>query len=363
MNMGMGISERSKGGALFALLLCGGCGVAAPVASEAAAVKLRCPDPKTDCTQSNGTGVYTGEDGHAWIDDSLELMITGFQNESGKVTFQGRYFSAPQKWWLPLPSAGSVWSADYEGQTDLTVKAVTEKATLPEWTLEDSAGNVIPVVGAKMVNLKLHLSFAEPSTGKIDMYVIGFDAAVDEPGHRVVHKYNMNWHLEGSSAPQQYCFDANGKGDMVVFQRGLFVNPTSAAVTRDATTTDYVMLSCRLGGPATVWWWGYPYLGTSDATFFFDSGLQMKRASYCADSNHYTKTGTLIHIADSSKIEDNPILAVEAFWTPTGATCIGKMRHPELGFNGTCNGVALGACPTLEEQFDQPGEWIGDGIE
>jgi hypothetical protein len=264
------------------------------------------------------------------------------------------------------PTAGSVWSADYDGATHLTVKSVSELATLPTWTLEDANGNLYEVSGDKLLELQLHLSFADPATGKIAMYVLGFDAAVNEKGHNVVHKYNMNWRMDQpNTTPQQYCFDVTGAPDPVVFQQGLFVNPTTAAVTRDETTKGTVMLSCRLGAPATVWWWGYPYLGHSAATFF-DAGLQMKRASYCADSKHYTYTGTHIFIADSSGIEDDPIKELEAFWTAQGAICLSNLRHPNLTpapFSGSCNGHVLKPCPTLDEVSQQSGTWLVDGVD
>ena len=362
--MGMALGERGKGSALLALLLCSGCGVATPaVSSEEAASRVPCPDPTTDCTQSNGTGVYTAEGGSAFIDDTLQLMITNFVNTGSGVNFTGRYYSAPQKWWLMLPQAGVVQSADYGGATKLLVKSVNVIDTIPEWVLEDPTTGVITnVIADKLVGLQLHINFPIPPTGKIGMYVIGFNQAVNETGHRMVHKYNMYWRLDQPNATNaQYCHDSTGKPDMVVFEQGLFVNPVNAAVTRDVGTENNVLLSCRLGGPATVWWWGYPYTTTGS---YFDAGLQMKRASYCADANHYTKSGTLIHIDDSSGIEDAPINEVEAFWTPTGATCIGTLRHPELATNWdrTCNGVALQPCPTIAEQTALGGTWLADGI-
>ncbi len=364
--MGMTGSERSKGGVLFALLLCGGCGVETTpptmtTGSETAEIKYRCPDPTTDCTMSNGVGVYTDEGGHAYIDDTLQAMITSFQNTGTAVTFQARYYDSRQNQWLMLPEPGSVWSADYQGVTGLEVKSVTETNTVPTWVLQETNGTLIDVSNAALVNLKLHLSFADPATGKLDMYVIGFDSVLTEAGVRPLRKYDMTWKVEGATTDQSYCYDANGKLDPVVFQRGIAVNPTTAAVTRDATTVDTVTLSCRRGGIATVYWWGYPYASGSD--YFFAAGLHMKRASYCGDSSYYTISGTQILIDDSSHIEDSEIQQVEAYWTPTGATCVGKMRHPELGFNGICNGVLLPPCPTIATRSAEGGVWLADGVD
>lgn len=361
----MAVGERNKGGVLFALLLCGGCGVAepAPTSSETAEIKYRCPDPTTDCTMSNGTGVYTAEDGQAFIDDTLQAMITSFQNTSTGVTFQARYYAASKNQWLMLPQAGEVWSADYGGATDLQVSSVTETNTDPTWTLKTSGGDDVTVSGKDLVNLQLHLELADPDSDKLHMYVIGFEKPAYEAGINGLYKYEMVWRLDGNPATtnQPYCYDANSKADMVVFQRGIVVNPTTAAVTRDAATAGTVTLSCRLGGIATVYWWGYPYYKGSD--YLFAAGLQMKRDSYCGDSNHYTVAGTQIHIDDSSRIESDAINDVEAYWTPTGATCLGLRRHPEIAFSGSCNGVALPSCPTIASRSAAGGVWLADGIE
>ena len=107
-------------------------------------------------------------------------------------------------------------------------------------------------------------------------------------------------------------------------------------------------LSCRYGGIATVRLWGYPYRAPYN-TYFFDAGLQMKRASYCADSSFYTHANTKIRIWDSAGENQDPMTAaeVEAWWTPNGATCIGPLRHSGMGFSGKCNGVPLPPCSTV----------------
>ncbi|HEX4458069.1 MAG TPA: ADYC domain-containing protein [Polyangia bacterium] len=367
--MGMAVGGRGKGRVLFALLLCGGCGVPgttetpASTASETAAIKYRCPDPTTDCTMSNGTGVYTAEDGQAYIDDTLQAMITSFHNTGSAVTFQARYYEASSQRWLMLPAPGTIRWADYAGATNLQVHSVTETATVPTWVLEDANGAAIDVTGKELVNLQLHLDFADPDTGKLRMYVIGFNPVQYETGAHWLYKYPMYWRLDGNPATtnQPYCYDENGKVDPVVFQRGIAVNPTTAVVTRDATTADTVTLSCRLGGIATVYWWGYPYL--TGSIYFYAAGLQMKRASYCADSNHYTIAGTHIRIDDSAGIQSDPIDDVEAYWTPAGATCIGLRRHPEIPFSGKCNGVALPSCPTIAARQAEGGVWLADGVD
>jgi hypothetical protein len=99
-------------------------------------------------------------------------------------------------------------------------------------------------------------------------------------------------------------------------------------------------MSCRKGAIATVFWWGYPYLGTPADTFYYDAGIHMKRASYCADGEAYTETGAKIWILDDRAINAGGAGPIEARWSPSGATCLSKLRRPLIaaarGFTHSC---------------------------
>jgi hypothetical protein len=339
------------GTSLVAMLAgCGGAvvpGAADDTGSSESALLRRCPDPQTDCTMSNGTGVYTAEDGYAGI-DSYQLMITHFINHGSYVTFQGRYFDASLTEWFALPNPGSIYYANYNGKKNLLVTGVSESYTIPTWTLFDnSTSTTITVTGAQLLDLQLYITLANPINSKTELYMIDFDSVATDVGKGAVRKFNMRWRPATANAlPTQYCVDANNQPDQVVFQQGMYVNPVTAMVVRNSNTAGFVTLSCRLGAMATVHWWGYAYrLGFN--TFYFDSGLHMKRASYCADAHHYTKAGTLIQIQDNQGIQNDQIDHLEAYWSPTGAKCLDTMRHPGMGFNRMCNGVLLPHCSQI----------------
>ena len=151
------------------------------------------------------------------------------------------------------------------------------------------------------------------------------------------------------AAPVPYCVDAHGNADPVVFQGGIAIDPDTARVTRGGSTDGVVTLSCRSGAPATVYSWGYRH---REDAYYFDAALQMKRASYCGDGATYTRSATLIDIADDRGGARSPLARLEARWTPTGASCVNRdhLRHPELAvekrFTFTCQGRSLPPCTT-----------------
>jgi hypothetical protein len=322
-----------------------GCGVAGQVDDSSqdptaeGAFKVRCPDPQTDCTVNNGAGVYTEEYGSAGIGQQ-HYMITHFiNNAGGGVSLQVRYFEAATGTWQV--TNGAVYYANYRGKHTLTVLSVSESLTTPSWTIYDaSTSSNITVTGADILNLEVVLSLDK-------LYTIDWDVAGSETMKATIQEYNMRWRLTGSSSANQYCFRGDGTKDAVVFQQGMWVNPVTAKVARSSTIEGYVTLSCRYGAIATARLWGYPYR-TPYNTFFYDSALQMKRASYCADSEFYTHSGTKIRVWDAAGVQDDPMTPaeIEAYWTPNGATCIGPMRHWGMGFSGSCNGVPLPKCET-----------------
>src|ERR1700704_343398 len=128
----------------------------------------------------------------------------------------------------------------------------------------------------------------------------------------------MMWSPTLTSNRTSYCLGplsatSSRPPDAVVFQRGIDVDVVTGKVT---TADDKVTISCYLGALATVYRWGYDYAGTD--RFYFDAGIQMKRASYCADAEFYTTSGTQIFIRDDKRIHNDPIAALEASWAEKG---------------------------------------------
>lgn len=336
-----------------------------------------CTDDTTGCKDPNGTGVYTAEGGSAGIGD-LRLMITHFVND-GRVTFHGRYFDAGQKQWAQLPAPGLAYGAVYRGKS-LSVVGVSETSTAVQWQLFDRETRTVvlaPEPGTPPTGLTVYVQVGlpqalsgtagdPPSTagpplrdanglpllapaptsaplGTIRYYALDFTPVVSGAPERTppLTTYQLSWRDTRTGAPPvPYCADAQGGADTVVFQQGIDVDPVNGRVAATATTAGLVTLSCSLGAPAKVYGWGYRY--EPRALFYFAAAIQMKRASYCGDEGHYTVAGTEIHIFDDQGIHPigfklaDKITAVEASWTPDGATCMtpGNRRHVEMPFAG-----------------------------
>jgi hypothetical protein len=351
------MSMRTLIGTSLVVVLAGCSAGQIPMGEEAAAL-MRCPDPDVGCSSPNGTGIYTDEDGHAGI-DNMQLMITHFVNKGSSVGFVGRYYDVSSGLWLPM--TGAVSSANYLTKKGLVVSQVRESYTIPVWTMADlsNGGAPFPVTGQQLLDLTLIITPNNAVSATAKQYEISWDAFANDTSQLLpVRTFNMKWRVAYSnSAPTQYCFDGTNGADPVVFQQGLYVNPENAKVNR-TNGDNVVTLSCRKGSMATVHSWGYPYRANAPvSTFYFDSGLQMKRASYCADSNHFTKPGTLIQIHDDQTIQVDPIRHLESYWTPQGALCLDTMRHQASGFSGTCPGAAA----PLPSCVSYPAPFIKDG--
>jgi hypothetical protein len=339
------MSMRGFIGLSLTAMLAGGCGVAGQVddgnqdPTAEGAFAVRCPDPQTDCTVSNGAGVYTEEAGFAGI-GAPQYMITHFiNNAGGGVSLEARYFDSANSTWQV--TGGSVYYANYAGKQHLTVISVSESLTAPAWTIFDaSTSSYVTVSDAQLLDLQIVIALDK-------LYTLDWDDVQAETMKATIHKFNMRWRLTGSLSATQYCYRADATKDYVVFQQGMAVNPVTARVTRSSTIDSYVTLSCRYGAIPTARLWGYPYR-TPATTWYYDAALQMKRASYCADGHYYTHANTKIRVWDTAGIQTDPMTTseIEAWWTPTGATCIGPMRHSAMGFSGWCGTTELPPCST-----------------
>jgi len=331
----------------------------------------KCPDPTNDCTLSNGTGVYYQEDGSAGITTpEISFLITHFVNDGAEVHFRGRYFDPSANLWKQLPTDGTVAGALFAGER-WAVKSIGETGTVPTWTL--ARQNLVkPVVGDELVGLVLELTLPDPfpvlsATSRSAAFTFRLDfkgqaapgssaPVVTKVGNgTTVHGYGMRW--GAGAGPRHYCLDASNQPDAVVFQQGIGVNALNGDIIRG---DKFVTLSCSLGAPAVVYGWGYDYKAPA-ADFYFRSAIQMKRAAYCGNRRYFTKTGTSIAIADDASVVHDPYTKeqIEAYWTPKGASCLSKRRHPEIAFNGECDGTPLVACEDLG-QVGAP--WLLDAI-
>lgn len=361
-----------------------------------------CTDDTTNCKDPNGTGVYTAESGSARIGD-VNLMITHFINNGAGVSFAGRYFDSAQKQWSALPTPGVVYAAAFQGKAR-SVTAVSETSTTVQWKLSDPVTHVMvmaPDAGQPLTDLTLYVQIAlpraasstEPRTaptpiadhatgvllpappapslpgGDLRYYALGVKLAgtATTDTNQSLAKYDLTWRdLQSAGVPSKsYCADANGVADPVVFQQGIDVDPITGRVAPAEQATGLVTMSCSLGAPAKVYGWGYSYHpspGTAATDmYYFAAAIQMKRASYCGDENHYTVAGTEISIVDDRHIHPglqlpDTIKTVEAWWAEAGARCVTlpNRRHLGMAFNGTCPNRVLPSCDSLNQHPKAP---------
>lgn len=326
-----------------------------------------CPDPRS-CTQSNGNGVYIAENGLAGL-GRRHVVITHFVNKGSSVGLEGGFFLPPQAIgqapiWRAV-SDGEVFGADYgntaPGTQAYQVVSVSETSTVPTWTVRLRKGPFpnTTVSGDQVRQLTLYVRFV--AAGETEQYVLRFDGPatvqVGPNDRRPATSYGMMWSPTITSGRTPYCLGPRSTSrlrqpDPVVFQQGIDVDAVTGKVT---AATDKVTISCYLGALATVYRWNYDYAGTD--RFYFDAGIQMKRASYCANAEYYTTSGTQILIRDDKGIHNDPITALEASWGEDGALCIDpqNLRHPDIAlqkqFTRTCPGrqPALQVpCPDLQ---------------
>jgi hypothetical protein len=312
-----------------------------------------------DCrTSSNGIGIYTAEQGKAGIGEH-QFMITHFANVGSAtnpsgVHVYGRYFDDGSQTWKEVTQPGSLSVGNAQGQGGPAL-AMAEDGTTPQWTVRDPQTNrQVLVHGNGAVELTLTITLGAFGLVEYPLHLTPRPSAPppldpNVPDKNSITTYDLTWSdpaiigLTASAPP--YCVDAHGQPDPVVFQQGIVVNPIDGQVTRGAAAAGVITMSCLQGAPATVYRWGY----RTDSDLF-NAGIQMKRASYCGDAQYFTVAGTQIEIADSDRIQTaTPRLEdVEAWWSPTGATCLNPVRerHRGMGFSGTCLGVALLPCPT-----------------
>jgi hypothetical protein len=330
------------------------------VGETESAIRLRCPDPTTECTQSNGAGVYTDEDGYAGMGQQL-LMITHFTNSGTSVGFAGHFWTGTPGKFTDVSDLGGVYGASYNGISNWGVKSVSETNTVPTWTLVNpNDGTEVAVTGGQLLGLQLSLYLNQSTLGP-KAFTIAFNGGgIDHLGSLAIEHFNMITRAAGAASFYQYCVDSGGAADQVVFQQSIDVDVDNGKVTRDSTTTKDVTLSCRKGAIATVHSWGYAYK-PGFKTYYFDAGINLKRAAYCGDWRHWTISGTKIRIADSSGINTEAIDKTEAYWGLGGALCVnpGYRRVMSKFFDpATSCGQPMPDCSAYPPSS---GYWIEDG--
>ena len=332
-----------------------------------------CPD-RPDCARPNGTGVYFEEGGLAAMGPS-ELMIMRFINTASGVDVLARYHQKDTGYW-------EFTRGKVEGMFTSTglapVVAMGATGTIPTWRVAAPSppGGFVDLTDTAVVGQRLALGFPVEKNGPRLQYAFWLNNEVIESTHPTggpsasMYKFLAFYQPMSStwspSGPMRgYCVDGHSQPDPVMFQEGIAVDPVVGSVTRPTFATNMVTLSCRKGAIATVFSWGYRYLGLAPDTFYFDAGIHMKRASYCADAEAYTTSGVTISIEDNRAINMQTNSHIEAWWTPAGALCLGTLRRPDIaaakGFSNSCATKIppnLPACPPRMPSTQWLRDWV-----
>jgi hypothetical protein len=99
--------------------------------------------------------------------------------------------------------------------------------------------------------------------------------------------------------------------------------------------SDGVTVACRSGVIAKCAIWGYAPWATSDEVHV--ACTRMARADYCGDGMPWTRTGTLIDVADPEGIQSlagGEAMTFEAGWDEDGAVCVRATRYDVVGLDG-----------------------------
>jgi len=186
--------------------------------------------------------------------------------------------------------------------------------------------------------------------------------------------FDDTWHYyvtvasTANPTPTALCLDENNQPTDLVPLMGMYWNTTDGSMVQQPNA---VTLACTGGAIEKCVGFGYrPWangtscIGWSNEQFCWPVSLvdylqactRMIRADYCGNGTSYTVDGTVLNIYDylsppiqSFATNTGENWQFEARWTPDGAMCLTKPRHPELWPGGCPAGnsdhlVPLPAC-------------------
>ena len=141
-------------------------------------------------------------------------------------------------------------------------------------------------------------------------------------------------------------------------------NYLTGGLTEDA---DHFTVACRGASIAKCAEWGYRDLGHWNEVnggssheislkHFHEACVRMVRADYCGDGHSHTMNGTLIDVYDTANIQTvSTSLAMEAEWSPSGATCVKHVRWVSAA-DGDVESYIKSHCDSVWAGSDRPTE-------
>ncbi len=293
--------------------------------------------------KTNGTGIHVGSSQpESWIglaSTSATWFMDGFTRRSdGSYVARGWYSLD-----VGLVAADAKVVRAEQGLLAGTVQSITTTGSQLTIELRTSLGLVVPLQGSALVGLTLELQV--PSlTGLLGgSYQLRFASSEpvdsqlgDVHGHRL--EYRQTGLLGTGFAP--YCKGPDGTAQRTVFYQGSQWDPLNGA-RQDGP--GLVTATCESGSVARCMRWGYRPWGTAvgqsgpqSLVEHHQACVHMKRAAYCGDRRTHTIDGTPLYLSDqlSPALHSGSLDAIEAVWSPQGAVCLSRRRHPELPFLG-----------------------------
>lgn len=316
-------------------------------------------DPGT----SNDKGVIEEEGGNSCLQtlDHGTVCPLAFLSDPGGVKVRLRDPYNTTQWTVDL-------SATYNGNP-VTLRSIDATQTVVTVTYVGPWGIPVAVTGANLSSFVFSFKLAALDHESI---LLSLNQAGESPRLvNGVNEQNLRWRTSNSTSGWGFlCQDSYGTDDPASLYQGAFFEPFTGARTNNSGVT---MLSCRKGAITTCMEWDYkPWRSATHVQQGWQSlenahvaCIQMKRAAYCGDDS-YTKHGTPIARDDAYGIhnEISSATPLEAVWSPSGAVCVNmnNRRHMDVPFGGSCNGIALQACPASEPWWWAIGGLTANGI-
>jgi len=173
------------------------------------------------------------------------------------------------------------------------------------------------------------------------------------PPFQDVWQYKMSVMTDKDPNWQPICVDDLSQADYFIPLAGMYWNLETGARIDESNS---ITFACRAGAIGKCVRIGYRPWATAKSCRdsgssrdkkctsvslkdYHQSCTRMIRADYCGDGKAWTTEGTVLDIFDyldpAIQLREEK-WTFEARWQPTGAMCLSRQRHPELGFNGKC---------------------------
>lgn len=226
------------------------------------------------------------------------------------------------------------------------------------------------ISGTQFTGVMIEVNFADPKATNYKFRIdeVTLDAEAAAKGFKDVWRYRVSMWTSISNTWVSLCNDSAGRPADLIPLLGMYWDQATGNRIDDPNS---LTLACKDGALEKCTHVGYRPWATGticksqrsknctqiSLKDHHQACTRMLRADYCGDGVSFTENGTLLDIFDYL----SPPVAlreeswdIEARWLTTGALCLSKPRHPELGFTGKCKDSrgkerTLRSCSPYEE--------------